>query len=257
MLVLFLLMGYLATIEKGGVARSSPPVYLGLCLALALSAVQLALGYRFRVRSAPHASRPVPAGRLSEKPLDYLISLLNVSRAVSRRAQLPDLYQVIVEACRDCFECDEVSLMLIDPSGTELGVVAFAGHRDASRVRDAKVRLGEGVAGKVAMDRVPLILGPEVDPRQFLGFQQKARRIESSMVAPIVVGDQVVGVLNASSGEKGYQYGETDLRVLCLFAEHAGIVTERARDLEVANHLVDRLRLQAGDAKHDPHRKAA
>jgi len=246
-LVLFFLMGYLATIETGGGARSSPGFYLGLCLVLALNALQMILGLRMRMASSPRRNEAVPIGRLSERPLDYMISLLNVSRAVARETRLPDLYQVIVEACRDCFECDEVSLMLLDPAGQELHMAAFAGHRDPSNVRNARVPLGEQVAGRVARDRAPLILGPDVDTRQFTKFQQKSRRIESSMVAPIVVRDEVVGVLNASSGEVGHRYGETDLRVLCLFAEHAGIVTEKARDLERAHRLVEQFRLREDD----------
>lgn len=254
-LVLLLLMGYQAVVDTSGEQHSSAAIYLGLCLALVLGAVQTMVSLRYRAASAPSDREELPSGRLSEKPLDYLVSLLNVSRAVARHAQLPDLYHVIVEACRDCFECDEVSLMLLDREKGELHVAAFAGHRDPARIRGARVRLGEQVAGKVAMERVPLILGREIDTKQFSGFQEKSRAIESSMVAPIVVRDEVVGVLNASSGEGGQRYGESDLRVLCLFAEHAGIVTEKARDLERVSRIVEGLQL--GDDRPDSAPRAA
>lgn len=185
---------------------------------------------------------PVPSGRLSPRPLDYLVSLLNVTRAVGNDASLPELGQVIVDSCRDCFECDEVSLMMLDPSGEELEVAAFAGHRDVSRIRNAKVRVGESVAGTVARTRRPVLLGPEVDPRQFPGFQPKLRKIHSSMVAPVVVGDRVVGVLNASVGSPSVVYGEDDLRILCILAEHAGIVAAKSRDTERVARLIRRLR---------------
>ncbi|HET9235073.1 MAG TPA: GAF domain-containing protein, partial [Candidatus Eisenbacteria bacterium] len=183
--------------------------------------------------------------RLSSQPLDYLVSLLNVSRAVSVGMTLDDLCQVIVESCRDCFDSDEVSLMMLEPGSEQLAMRAFAGHRDASVVRNARVHLGQGVAGTVAKNRTPIILGADVDARRFPGFQAKARRITSSMVAPIVVRNRVVGVLNASTSHPTKTYSEDDLRVLCILAEHAGIAAAKARDTERVARIIRRFRRQA------------
>lgn len=212
-----------------------------LGLVLAAVAAQIVLR-RTATRFPAGFGTGVPAGRLSPRPLDYLVSLLNVTRAVGTDASLTDLGQVIVDSCRDCFECDEVSLMMLDGAGEELEVVAFAGHRDVARIRNARVRLGESVAGAVAESRRPLLLGSEVDPRQFPGFQPKLRKIHSSMVAPIVVKDRVVGVLNASVGTPTVSYGEDDLRILCILAEHAGIVAAKSRDTERVARVIRRLR---------------
>jgi len=209
--------------------------------ALLLSLSQLVLHCWGASRESPGDEHAHPS-RLSSQPLDYLVSLLNVSRAVSTGASLEELSQVVVDSCRDCFDSDDVSLMVLEPNGENLAVKAFAGHRDSSAVRNARVPMGQGVAGKVAQTRTPLILGPQVDVRQFPGFQAKARRITSSMVAPIVVRNRVVGVLNASTCHPDKSYSEDDLRVLCILAEHAGIVAAKARDAERVVRIIRRFR---------------
>jgi putative methionine-R-sulfoxide reductase with GAF domain len=217
------------------------PWTLGTAVAaLALKALQLFLWERYRAASLRRSLRP--AERLSRQPLDYLVSLLNVTRAVSSKTSVAELGQVIVDSCLDCFDCEEASLMMLDRANHELVVTAFSGHQDVSLIRNARVRLGESVAGTVAMNRTPLILGEDVDARRFPAFQPKRRHIHSSMVAPVVVRERVVGVLNVSTGNPMVNFTEDDLRVLCIFAEHAGIVAAKARDGERVVRLVGRIR---------------
>ena len=239
-------LGILFVLFAQGVLETDPNraglVYLGLGLGILLSVGQILLCHvRIPTAGSSQAKKPT-LERLSTQPLDYLVSLLNVSRAVSNDVSILDLGQVIVDSCRDCFDCDEVSLMMLEPGGTELTVAAFAGHRDTSKVRNARARLGEGVAGMVAQTRTPVVLGPEVDQARFPGFRAKTRQINSAMVAPIVVRNRVVGVLNASTGNPEIFYAADELRVLCILAEHAGIVAAKARDTDRVMRLIRRMR---------------
>ncbi len=222
------------------------PVWLGsVALGLSLLALGVFLvNYVLRDRrpAPPVHAAEKPAGRLTMKSLDYLVSLLNVSRAVSSGTTTQELGQVIVDSCLDCFDCQEASIMMLDRSTEELVVTAFAGHRDTAVVRKARVRIGEGVAGTVAKNRTPLILGPRIEPRTFPGFKEKTRHIQYSMVAPIVVRDRLEGVLNVSTGDENAVYTEDDLRVLCILAEHAGIVVAKSRDHARVTRLIRRIR---------------
>ncbi len=218
--------------------------------ALGLKGLEL-LVWRRRRAEGPHR-RPGLVERPVRPPLDYLVSLLNVTRAVSSKTSVAELGQVIVDSCLDCFDCEEASLMMLDRASGELVVTAFSGHQDVALIRNARVRLGESVAGTVAMNRTPLILGDEVDTRRFPAFQPKRRRIHSSMVAPVVVRERVVGVLSVSTGNPAVTFVEDELRVLCLFAEHAGIVAAKARDGERVLRLVGRIRRRLRSAPPSP-----
>ena len=231
----------LAAYLAGAVAPWLGSCALGLSL-LGLGAMAGAFVLRNRRRPAPASTEEKPAGRLTMKSLDYLVSLLNVSRAVSSGTTPQELGQVIVDSCLDCFDCQEASVMMLDRATDELAVTAFAGHRDTAVVRKARVKIGEGVAGTVAQNRTPLILGPRIEPRKFPGFKEKARHIQYSMIAPIVVRDRLEGVLNVSTGDETAVYTEDDLRVLCILAEHAGIVVAKSRDHARVTRLIRRIR---------------
>lgn len=232
----FLLLAGLVSLLSLGVLEISErhqfQIFFGLVAALLLSAIQLGMQV-WEVQSARHDESP-RTGRLSAQPLDYLVSILNLSRACYNGLPETEVGQIVVDSCRDCFECDAVSLMTLDEAGTELRVSAYSGHRNHVGIRDAVVRLGEGVAGTVAQTRMPLILGREFDPRRFPRFQKKARSITSAMVAPVIVNKQVVGVLNVSSINPAVSYTGDDLRVLCVLAEHAGIVASHSGGLSRA-----------------------
>jgi putative methionine-R-sulfoxide reductase with GAF domain len=218
-------------------------VLLGAILLMTLT--QLVLRFWETIARRNDKEKNVLPSRLSTQPLDYLVSLLNVSRAVSVGVSMDELCQVIVDSCRDCFDSDEVSLMMLEPGSEQLTMKAFAGHRDVAVVRNARMTLGQGVAGTVAKNRTPIILGSDVDARRFPGFQAKTRRITSSMIAPIVVRNSVVGVLNASTSHPTKIYTEDDLRVLCILAEHAGIAAAKARDTERVARIIRRFRRRA------------
>src|SRR6266851_4325448 len=64
-----------------------------------------------------------------------------------------DLPQVIVETAMRALEADDASLMLPDAAG---GLTITYSHGLPELVRKAtRVRLGEGISGRVAQDRVP------------------------------------------------------------------------------------------------------
>ncbi len=226
--------------------RMNPSIWTGL-LALAVCGIALsgALLWRRRLPQGGTAGAPEPGLRPGGRPIDYLVSLLNVSRAIGSGSSGPDIGQIIVDSCLDCFESDEASLMLVDRPSGDLVVTAFAGHREPAAVRNARVPLGQSISGKVALTRIPLILGPEIDIRQFPGFRVKKRPVQYAMVAPIVVRDRVVGVLNVSTRSVRVRYGEDDLRVLCILAEHAGIVVSKIRDNERMLRVMRRIRRHA------------
>jgi putative methionine-R-sulfoxide reductase with GAF domain len=217
---------------------------LGGLMAFALTGIALSLILLARHRAPERQTEPASdaAPSLSARPIDHLVSLLNVSRAIGSGASSADLGQVIVDSCLDCFESDEASLMMVDRPSGDLVVTSFAGHREPSVVRNARVPMGQSVAGKVALTRIPLILGPDIDIKQFPGFRVKKRPVQYAMVAPIVVRNRVVGVLNVSTRSLRVRYNEDDLRVLCILAEHAGIVAAKARDGERVLRLVRRVR---------------
>jgi GAF domain-containing protein len=150
-----------------------------------------------------------------------LRGVLEVSRVLNAETEPQAVFDAIASICKATFPCDQVSLMLLDRDTQELVVRAAAGHDDLTHVLGARRKLGEGMSGWVAQHREPLVLGPEVDHPARRPYPASAS-LTAAMLVPILVRDELDGVLNVSSRTAATRYGPDDLRALQVFAENAG-----------------------------------
>ncbi|MBK5228631.1 MAG: GAF domain-containing protein, partial [Actinobacteria bacterium] len=168
-----------------------------------------------RVRSAALSAR-----------LADTASLLEVGKAVNSTLNLEDVLRMILSSALQLLEAGEGSVMLLDESGENLEVVSYHGLR-GHVVMNKKTRIGEGVAGRVAETREPVLIsnnspvdGVQVDP---------SRGITSGMCVPLVRRDELMGVLNVNQLIPGKTFGGDGLAALEVFAEQAAIAIGNAR----------------------------
>jgi GAF domain-containing protein len=127
------------------------------------------------------------------------------------------------ERLAQLFDADGVSVMLLDPAG-DLVTRAAVGHRE-DIVRQARRRLGEGIAGWVAKEGKPLLLRGKVeDPRGFSGVDPS---IAAALVAPLASDKRVLGVVNVKTRSSLAQYGEAQLQDLATVARDVARALER------------------------------
>lgn len=170
-----------------------------------------------------------------------LQGILTVSRTIGAENDPEQLFEAITQICRKTYDCDQVSLMTMDESSGHLRVVAASGHRNIDEVLAARVRIGEGISGWVAEHREPVILGSRVDTKHFPGLQLPKHRLVSAMVVPIILRDELLGVLSVSSRSRGVRFDHEDLETLLVFAETAGIVTRHAEQAAWMRGTIQRL----------------
>jgi transcriptional regulator with GAF, ATPase, and Fis domain len=173
---------------------------------------------------------------------DRLRALLNISKMMGAVTDPANVFRHITESCLEIFECQQASLMLLNGQKDELEVKASTGHRNDVVGKTQKV--GSGIAGWVARTQKPLILNPDTDLSQYPGLETTGRGVTAAMVIPIVVRDELVGVLNASSRNDQTRYTQEDLRSLSVFAENAGTVIRHSEHAEWMRQTIERLRLQ-------------
>lgn len=154
---------------------------------------------------------------------EYLLGIQSVSHSLASATDPQVSFDRLVQVCLHIFECEQASLMLLDSKHQELEVRSAIGHADKALVCGARQAVGDGVAGWVAAHREALLLGPNMDAQQFRDFQPKNVPISAAMVVPIIVRDELVGVLNVGNTSRSISYDQEDLQTLQTFAEHAGI----------------------------------
>jgi two-component system sensor histidine kinase KdpD len=165
--------------------------------------------------------------------------LLDAGRAMNSVLDLPELLETVLRSACELLDANGGSIMLVD--GGELVTLCVRGRQEAV---GARLKLGEGVAGHVALRREPLLIEGYVDPTEFPGLADRAPYVESAMSLPLVHRDEAVGVLNVNAAA-GYAFTEYDLRAVSVFAEQAASAVANARLYEAERaHVAELIELR-------------
>jgi K+-sensing histidine kinase KdpD len=212
-------------------------MFLALVGAIALYLIDKELKLRAMTRSL--VDERVLSAALSNRLME-LSALSEVGKAINRLLDIDDVLRRILQAALDLLEAKEGSIMLLDASGDNLRVAA-AITGAGKVVEGAVVKVGQGVAGWVAEHREPLLLTGRAPNRMFDALETKEREIPAAVSVPLVVQDELYGVLNINSSIETRTFSEYDLRALQLFAEHAAIAIRNARTFNKERETVARL----------------
>ena len=134
------------------------------------------------------------------------------------------------------------SILLKDDTGCYLRIVASVGL-DAEIVSSVRVKVGEGIAGKVADEGSPVLVTnidehPEFSKLarnyQDKSFMSVPLECDESVLSVPVKGSRsrVIGVLNVHRKGTGENFSENALRLLCILASQAAASIENARLLD-------------------------
>ena len=165
---------------------------------------------------------------MPDEPTDSLAELRflhRVLRLATTARSWDELLSTVVDGTRDALRADITSLYLLDRDGTKLTLAATNGL-DKHQIGRATVPFGEGITGRVAQSRTPMIIPDVRADSRFLwvrGIDQR-RFVASMLSVPLSWHDQVVGVLNAQT-EQPRDFNAHDVDQLSAIADLlAGIV---------------------------------
>jgi diguanylate cyclase (GGDEF)-like protein len=170
--------------------------------------------------------------------------LYDASQAVLSTFDLDEVLNQILSIVQDYFHLQSGGILLLDESTQRLTVRAHFGESYASQ--DFSVPFGKGIIGTAAKARRP-VYSPDVtiDPR----YQGNVATTRSELAIPLMVRDEVVGVLDCHSDRLGYFDNET-VDLLTIFAAQASVglqnanlysaLQRRAAQLEAINAIAKR-----------------
>ncbi len=161
--------------------------------------------------------------------------LLDAGKAMNSVLELPGVLEVILRSATELLEANSGSIMLVD--GDELVAASILGNEAA---RGERLSIGEGIAGRVAATREPLLIDGQADAGMFPGRPDRPPYVESAMSVPLVHRDRLVGVLNVNA-DRERRFTEYDLRALSLFAEQGAGSIANARLYEGERAHVEEL----------------
>ncbi len=154
-----------------------------------------------------------------------------IAEVVDAREQLHEMLELIVRMIAELLQARIVSLMLLDRTRSELFIKMSYGL-DEWVVRNTRVKLGEGIAGRVAESGVPLFIDNIEENDVYSCPNNPQYDTVSLLSVPLVVNDVVVGVINVNNKADGRPFTRDDLNLLMSFSERISRALERVRVVE-------------------------
>src|SRR5437867_11622296 len=137
----------------------------------------------------------------AERKLSELSFLHEVAQLASSARDWDEMLRIVIDRTTDAMRAEVSSLYLLEKPEGILRLVATNGLNRRSIGR-ATLRIGEGITGWVANARVPLaVRDVRSEPRWKWVRGTDQPRFISMLSVPLIVRDDVVGVMNVQTVE--------------------------------------------------------
>lgn len=165
-----------------------------------------------------------------------LLSCLELGKAVTSEIHSELLFARILQKVSEMLPAENWSLLLLDDITQELRFELSVGL-DLGQVKDVRLRLGQGVAGRVALEQTPMVV-PDVTQCEFFAGQvdQLTSFVTKSIVCvPLIFGGKTLGVIEVVNPRN---LKDDPLQLLLIIADYAAIAVENMRRYHEIQSLV-------------------
>ncbi len=167
-----------------------------------------------------------------------LTLLLEAGKAMNSVLELPAVLETILRSAMDLLGSESGSVMLLETPDDLVAVLARGNDVAVGK----RVRVGTGIAGRVAATREALLIEGQAEPSEFPGLTQREQTVLSALSVPLISRDKLFGVLNVNAGPDR-SYTVYDLQAASLFAEQAAGAIANARLYETERMHAQRAEL--------------
>jgi two-component system, OmpR family, phosphate regulon sensor histidine kinase PhoR len=173
------------------------------------------------------------AGRANQ-----LKAVRDVGLAITSHVRLEEVLSTIAGQAAGILQADGAAIFLNRGNALELAAV----HNMPNAFLGQRLMIGEGLAGQVAASRQSYRVGDY--RRDWAGVPDMpyAKQAFGSVIAaPLIFGDEVMGVLVVIQGQQGRRFDREDVRLLDLLGPQAAVAIANSRLFERQRGLTDEL----------------
>ncbi len=164
----------------------------------------------------------------TERKLRELSFLHEVAQLASSARDWDEMLRIVIDRTTDAMRAEVSSLYLLERADGVLRLVATNGLNRGGIGR-ATLRLGEGIVGWVANARVPLAARDvRSEPRWKWVPEVDEKRFSSMLSVPVVIRDEVTGVMNVQTVEPR-DFGREEIDFLQTIANQVAGIIEKGR----------------------------
>jgi signal transduction histidine kinase len=173
---------------------------------------------------------------------EQLRLIARIGRETTADLKLDDLLGRSAAAIHELLGYPNVAIPLIDPEDPQRMILrAFGGHYRTFMEKEYSLSIADGLMGAAARDRqIVLVNDIASDPRHVPA--PGAVNIRAELVVPMVIGDELLGLINSESEGR---FTEEDAAILQIVADQLAVAIRNARLFEAERRRTGRLELIA------------
>jgi diguanylate cyclase (GGDEF)-like protein len=173
-----------------------------------------------------------------KRQVERLALFHEVGKALFSTLDLQKILQTIMEKISDLLQPDTWSLLMMDEKTQDLYFEIAIGT-GADRLRDVRLKLGEGVAGWVAQHGEPVLIEDARNDTRFTPKVDELTHTETRSIVcvPIKARGHVLGVIELVNALGKPSFGVEDIPILKSLADYAAIALENARYVQRIHEL--------------------
>ncbi len=177
------------------------------------------------------------ANAISHEHKDNKIRMLNlyqtVSSSLSYIGDLQELLTTIISIVTSELLCEECSVLLYDEQNNEFEFFTAVGETGMELVKE-RFPADKGIAGRALRERTAQVVNDVQSDPDFYGNIDKDHgfKTRSILAAPLISGDEPVGVINALNKVENKFFGKEDDQILSAIADEVAMAVKNARLFE-------------------------
>ncbi|MCK9554587.1 SpoIIE family protein phosphatase [bacterium] len=171
-----------------------------------------------------------------------LKKLITVGGIINSTLDINELLDRAMKVAENIMNVEASALMLLDEKTDEL--VFKIAHGDAGeKIKEIRLRKGQGIGGWVAREQKPLIINDvENDSRHFKGADEHSGfKTRAILCVPLTAKNKTIGVLQVLNPIEKEGFGDEDRELLESFSSMVAIAVENAR---MHKRLLERQRVE-------------
>ena len=167
------------------------------------------------------------------------VALTRAAHAMASALTPAEIHEILLDNAHALVPaCEKSAVLAADRRGMVLPA-AVRGFAEET-VRRMTFRTGEGVVGRVMVDRRPFICNDTLVDERVSPKITRPEGIRSFMHVPLVLGDKVYGLVSVNSSQ-ARAFGERELKVMGELALHAASALQNALQFEQERHIAETL----------------
>src|SRR3989304_4214235 len=174
-----------------------------------------------------------------DQRIRQLATFSELGKALTSTLDLKEILNIVMEKISEMLQPKNWSLLLVDEEKNDL-YFEIVGGEGADKLRDIRLKVGEGIAGWVAREGVSLLV-PDVnkDPRFSKKGDESIKFVTKSIVCvPLKSKGKCLGVIELiNKMSEGESFKEEDLLLLNTLADYTAIAIENAKFFQKIQEL--------------------